>query len=111
MRCTQIVGLSAKARQFLANNQASDLTKCGCPTCQEPHVTVPRQRVYDTETGTRAGMFDDGPALLEYGLKDGRVAREVVQETVWSSGPCIFLCLEIEGVRAFEWSKEKLRSA
>ena len=51
------------------------------------------------------GMHDDGPMLDKYKLKSGKWVREVVQAVPWSSGPCIFLCLEDEdGKRLFEWT-------
>jgi hypothetical protein len=57
------------------------------------------------------GMFGDGPMLKEYKLKDGKVAKEIVQASPWSGGPCIFLCLEVGGKRMFEWSDDDIAHA
>lgn len=95
MRCTQFMGLSDEAVQFIEDNvQISDLVTC--PTCL--HVTggEPVKRVYDTKTGRAAGMFEDGPNLHEYTLKTGEVVREIIQCVPWSSGPMIYLCLRDE---------------
>ena len=56
-------------------------------------------------------MFDDGPSLDEFVLKDGRKIREVLQAAPWSSGPCIFLCLEYADTeeRMFEWTEQEIR--
>ena len=103
MRCTQLVGLSPEADKFLEENVRLTEREC-CPTCQ--HITggVMDSRVYDTETGKRAGMFDDGPDLYEYTLKDGTIVQEIVQAAPWSSGPCIHLCLRDEqGKWLYKW--------
>ena len=39
------------------------------------------------------GMFDEKFSLSRYAFPDGEIIEEYVQETVWSSGPCIFLAL------------------
>lgn len=53
------------------------------------------------------GMFDD-LALHEYELKDGRTAREVVQEEIWSSGPMIWLALELSDGSRIEWDPKDI---
>jgi hypothetical protein len=54
-------------------------------------------------------MFDDGPSLYEYTLKDGSKVKEVVQACPWSSGPMIYLCLEDEhGNKMFPWPEEEM---
>lgn len=113
MRCTQTMGLSEEAHEFLRENQLVEVINKDCPHCGGvlERVNKPSQRVYDNETGKIAGMFDDGPELNEYDLQDGRKAREVVQAVPWSSGPCIFLCLEIDGRKEFLWSDEDIRKA
>ncbi len=103
MRCTQIMGLKQEANEFIEQfcKKIPDLT---CPYCSTTITEKKACRIYDTRNEN--GMFEDGPSLIEYDLIDGRVIREVIQETVWSSGPCIFLCLECNGERYFEWSQE-----
>jgi hypothetical protein len=54
-------------------------------------------------------MFDDGPELVEYTLKDGSKVREIVQAVPWSAGPCIFLALQNEqGETLFPWPQSAL---
>lgn len=106
MRCTQIIGISPEAWEFLKENVA--MIPCApCPHCGEP--TSEKMDCYSYEDASYLGMFDDGPLLEEYTLKDGSKVREVEQATPWSSGPCIFLCLENEkGERMFEWPQEEI---
>ena len=87
MRCTQLIGLTVEAEEFLRKNGGEG-------------------KIY--EDATNEGMFEDGPMLHEYNLVGGKVAREVIQAVPWSSGPCIFMCLEIDGKRMFEWSQEEI---
>lgn len=111
MRCTQIIGLTVQADEFL-EKEVKRTPKIPCPTCK--HVTGGDwyQVVYDETTGVQAGMFDDGPLLHEYTLKNGETVREVIQASPWSSGPCIFLCLEDkDGKRMFEWSEKEINNA
>lgn len=107
MRCTQLAGLSEKATAFLAQNALRD----------EPCVTCGRgggmmRRPY--KDASDAGMFGDGPTLMEYDCKDGIVAREEVQCAPWTSGPCIFLRLEcfLDDVltEKFEWTDEQIEN-
>jgi len=108
MRCTQYIGLSHNADSYLEERGARVPVKV-CPTCGHTTGGGLVQEVYDKETGRRAGMFDDGPDLSEYTLKDGKKVREVVQCAPWSSGPMIFLCLEDEdGKKIFKWSEEEI---
>jgi hypothetical protein len=53
------------------------------------------------------GMFDDLP-LHEYELKDGRTAKEVVQHEVWSSGPMIWLALELSDGTSILWDEKDI---
>lgn len=110
MRCTQIIGLKIEAVSFINDNiELTSKEVDPCPHCGKltKTVDVRSERVYDDARS--AGMFDDGPPLYEYILKDGRVMREVVQEVQWSSGPCIFLCLEDQdGNKMFEWDKQSI---
>ena len=101
MRCTQPMGLPEEAKTFLANN-AVRLNIC-------PHCS--RDDGFDQKAYAHVGMFDDLP-LYEYRLKDGRVASEVVQREIWSSGPMIWLSLKIAGTdETFEWSEEAFEGA
>lgn len=108
MRCTQIFGLSSEARKFIEENVKE--RDCNfCKHCGKPNGTEHDSKIY--ESAAHVGMFDDGPDLYEYQLKDGRVAREKVQDAPWSSGPCIFLCLEVDGERICEWPQEEIDHA
>lgn len=97
------MGLHDSAHQFLEDH-AQRRPKETCPTCRQ---TIPGKdgsmvsRMYDDETGREAGMFDDGPDLFEYTLKNGHKVQEVVQTVVFSSGPMIFLALRDEEGKIF----------
>lgn len=109
MRCTQIIGLNGEATAYLAKS-CKMVPVRHCPHCGEVIDVDREMRVY--EEARDAGMFDDGPDLHEYTLTSGQKVREVIQETPWSSGPCIFLCLEDEnGTRLFEWPQEDIDNA
>ena len=107
MRCTQTIGLTYAARTFLNKNVQKEV-EVVCPCCGHKRGGCSIERVYDTKTGREKGMFDDGPDLMEYTLKDGSKVREIVQISPWSSGPMIFLCLEDEsGKHLFKWKEDK----
>jgi len=109
MRCTQIIGLIDEAREFLDNNVAR-IPDVVCPKCGEV-ISTKKHIVKQTDV-TACGMFDDGPILNTYQLQDGSRIREIVQAIPWSSGPCIFLCLEkTDGTRMFEWPQEEIDEA
>jgi len=79
-RQTQIIGLTLEARKFL---------KAG--------AFVKSRKPY--EDAAELGMYDDGPKLYAY-TKNHKTTVEKVKEVVqcvqWSSGPCIFICLETD---------------
>ena len=108
IRETQIFGLTEEAHKFLEENCKRTERK-ECPTC---HNVTGGQRIEEQYADeSDLGMFDDGPKLDRYQLKDGRTAKEVVQASPWSSGPCIFLCLEIDGKSHFEWAQKEIDEA
>lgn len=109
MRCTQLQGFTPEANKFLDENckMVPDKT---CPHCGGVLSTIAESKIYADATGQ--GMFDDGPMLSQYTLKDGKIVKTIVQATVWSSGPCIFLCLEDEdGKMLFPWPQEEIDHA
>lgn len=109
MRCTQIIGLRKEAEEFL-EKWCSKITDKWCPSCGTAVHQVRSAKIY-YDAGEE-GMFEDGPQLMEYDLINGTKVREIVQASPWSSGPCIFLCLETEDkVRLFEWSQEDINNA
>lgn len=107
-RFTQIIGLTEEAENFIDQN-VRRYEKDKCHHCGRSEIGIYKQD-YDAVTAVREGMFDDGPILYEYQMKDGSVYREVLQTCIWSSGPCIFLCLERakDGKRCFEWAQEEI---
>ena len=111
MRATQIIGLSDKAAEFLKENLQVTKTSLVFAGKRRNVETPTEKKIYDGETGVRMGMFDDGPALYKYLLKDGRWIFEYVQASPWSSGPCIFLALRDESGNPIQeslWSEEEI---
>lgn len=86
MRCDQLMGLPQIAIDFLAENEIP-LEICKC--CHRPLPLKTRL------VGYFEGMFDTKYPLNQHQLKDGRVANEYLQTSPWSSGPCLFLGLQI----------------
>lgn len=105
IRETQLFGLTEDAKQFLREN-CNKVTTSTCPQCGYILSEGFDSKIYDDKQSL--GMFEDGPLLKEYILKDSTTAKEIVQASPWSSGPCIFLCLELDGEKKFEWSQEDI---
>ena len=103
MRCYQEIGLNKSAEKFLREN-VNQIPNLCCPDCGKV-ITVKDDII---KTRFVEMFYQDGANLKTYRLKDGRLAKEVIQTTMWSSGPMAFFCLEIGRKRYFEWSKEDL---
>lgn len=85
MRCTQYIGLTQAAREFVSRFT----------------------RVDDPSHYTR-GMFDEKVPLSTWHGPNGMVIKEFVQVTMWSSGMMIYTALELQrpsmNVKArFKW--------
>jgi hypothetical protein len=100
MRCTQMVGLPKEAYDFLKDN--AKLNEY-CEYCHRSSGYVRK------EIGV-TGMFSE-EKLFEYQLKDGKVAKECVQSSRWSSGPMIWLELRVSDGRVFSWAQKDIREA
>lgn len=108
MRCTQFYGLTDEAEKFLEEFCIKEAAS-HCPHCNGPIGNKLKSEVYRDEK--EVGMFDDGPSLRQYFLKDGRIFREIIQHTVWSSGPCVYLCLQDEnGSDLFKWPQNDMET-
>ena len=92
MRCSQFMGLTKEAVQFLKENE------------------VLYSEIYANANNEEMDAFPD-PPLRRYLLKDWKVVKEVIQAAPWSSGPCFFLCLEDDKGKMFEWSEEAIDNA
>jgi hypothetical protein len=105
MRMYQEVGLHPEALEFLKTN-VKQLPNLVCPKCGEVISYKMDCEVYD-----KHDMFHgDGPSLRKYNLQDGRVVKEIIQASPWSSGPVTFFCLEFEdGSKMFEWTEDEMR--
>jgi len=100
------MGLSQGALAFL-EEYAMRIPKKQCPTCG--HVTGGEMAKSIYASAVDKGMYDDGPDLHQYQMKDGGILQEIVQAVIWSSGPMIFLCLQDkDGNKHFLWSTEEL---
>jgi len=109
-RSTQIIGLTQEAENFIAENCARKEIKV-CSECGTQTGGDYIYNIYDNKTGKKLGLFNDGPDLYEYTLKNGDKVRTIVQWCLWSSGPSIFLCLKNEkGEMLFEWTESEIDS-
>jgi hypothetical protein len=79
MRTTQYIGLNALALEFVATLEKLDIK----------HFTT--------------GMFEEEVPLGVWKDTDGTIYKEVVQIEPWSSGPMIFTCVEVYGVKPKMW--------
>ncbi len=107
MRMTQIHGLQPKAVMFL-NENVKMIPNLTCPKCEEIVSYKENKKIYDNANS--AGLFNDGPDLWEYVLKDSSIVREKLNKyTPWSSGPNLFIDLVDEkGNILYEWSEEEI---
>lgn len=104
-RSTSIMGLPPAAVQFVKTHGADREEVCHLCGCGK----IKTASIWPHKDASDLGMFDDGPILLAYELKDGSVVVEEEQLTVWSSGPNIFLKLcTSEGEELFTWSEEEM---
>ncbi len=105
MRMTQIHGLTKETEKFLRDNveMIPDLI---CANCKEIVSSKQNKKIY--ASAKDAGLFNDGPDLWEYNLKDNRIVREKLNKyQPWSSGPNLFIDLVDEkGNILYEWSEE-----
>jgi hypothetical protein len=104
MRCEQIIGLKREAVKHLCEH-TNRVPHEFCPHCKEVVRYKKDTIFYDKYELSFGGSYD----LIEYRLVSGETMREVVQEVKWSSGPCVFLCLEQDGRRMFEWTEEEIK--
>ena len=111
IRCTQIIGLKTGAEVWLDSHCEKITTIDTCPRCKhELSKLEHNQKIVYDDSGS-SGMFEDGPVLCKYSLRDGSEIKEIEQCSPWSSGPCIFLCLEKEdGTRLFEWTEKEIEN-
>lgn len=107
MRETQIIGLNRDALAFIKKECVDE--EVICPHCKQGKIKQKAQIKY--ASAAHCGMFNDGPELYEYTTKDGKRVKEIVQATPWSSGPCIFLCLEIDGTKIYQWNEKEIDNA
>ena len=106
MRMTQIFGLPPKARQFIIKNAKVE-PELVCPKCKTIVTNKISRSIW--KDASDYGMFDDGPKLRQYILKDKKKVREEIQACPWSSGPCIFLMLVDENKKTlFKWNKKEI---
>lgn len=118
MRHTQYFGLTQKAKQLI-----TDLTVVQDHIIRkfpDGHIeefdqmnSLDMTRSEDYKDASYVGMFDDGPTLRKYTLRDGTIYFEFVQASPWSSGPCIFLALKDKDGNVVEeslWDNEYINN-
>lgn len=116
-RSDQFIGLNERANKWLEENgihlkvritrevRAVDSNEF---VHQETHEFEELQsEQYDTISGAWEEIAGN---LLYYPLKDGRQAREYVQDVPWSSGPMYFLALKVdeEPVPESLWTEKEM---
>jgi hypothetical protein len=101
-RSHQFIGLTGEAMVWLNENVVMVPNQI-CPHCKETINFKMDSLVYETDE-----VFYDSLDFHMYNLKDGRIAKEVLQAQPWSSGPVSFLCLEIDGKRLFKWTQKEM---
>lgn len=107
IRMYQEVGLKLVAKDFLDKNVNMIVDKITtCPHCHKEVSTTMKREVISILS--KDYFYENGPTLRIYRLRNGGVAKEVVQALPWSSGPVAFMCLEVDGVRMFEWTDKEI---
>ena len=90
----QFMGLTNVADEFLREYSLR------CTHCSQTLPTV----VIDNYTG----MFGDSYALIRYTLKDGRLAYEFLQRTMWFGGQVYFIGLRVSDGKRFLWTNDEM---
>jgi hypothetical protein len=102
-RSATIVGLSKRALTFLRNEgKTKSVNSCEhCGHCSGKELV---SQTYETIEV----FVNEDYQLQKWRLKDGRIAKEVVQCIPWDSGPILYTCLEIDGVRKFLHNEDEV---
>ncbi len=110
MRMTQTYGLTKEAEKFLKEN-VEMIPNLICANCKEVVSYKENKKIYGD--AKNAGMFNDGPNLWEYMLKDGTIVREKLNKhTPWSSGPNLFTDLvDQDGNLLYEWTEKEINES
>lgn len=111
IRMDQFMGITGEARKFLEENAVRSVVNI-CNHCHRADMEIIGKKYSATH-----GMYDNEYDLNTYDLLNGDTAIEVLQCSPWSSGPVIFLMLEVYGKRngevntpkqVFKWSEEDI---
>jgi len=107
MRSTQYIGLNNMAREWLQEYTRLVKTEIVCPHCGG---TIPNGvRQAKSPSGNNImGMCGEQIPLMKYTIQDGNEVYEVEDTVIWSSGPMIFTCLEMDGIKFFCWTESEL---
>lgn len=116
IRHTQVIGLNERGRAIVAGEEVLLYRLEGRRIFPDGDVEEFAEEVRGSDVavdhcGSFEGMFGEPYPLYRHTLPDGREFTEDVQETVWSSGPCIFLALrdeEGDWIERSLWSPEEL---
>ena len=123
MRCTQFIGLNERARKLIDLGEELAYTIIGKRvfpngSSESYRKDVKAPIVISEIYNTTSGMFGEELPLYSHLLprdkKDPSRPNfellEVVQESPWSSGPCIFLALQKGGkwVEESKWTDEEI---
>ena len=107
LRMYQEIGLKPEAKEFLEKNVNQIVGRRDiCPHChKEIQVFMTKEIISEEAIDS---FYGEGPILHKYRSRSGGVIKEILQAEPWSSGPCAFLCLEVDGRRMFEWTEEEM---
>ena len=121
IRMDQFMGLNEWARKLVEGEEVFVYTERVTRVYPDgrkealPDRPVKERSIRKEESGEHyRGMFDNEYPLFKYAFPDGRVLREKVQSSPWSSGPVFFLALqdgEKEWVQQSLWTIEEIENA
>jgi hypothetical protein len=119
MRCDQFIGLNTWASDFV-NSLREVCTEFTTRIYQDGRIEETPKRtiticLIKSEPSSEyvSGMFDNKYQLYKHIFPDGRIYYEFHQETIWSSGPCIFTALKDSNgniVKKSLWSNKDIES-
>jgi len=115
-RCDQYIGLNSWARRLIHQPKLSyrDFTTRVYDNGEVETLEVKcgyKQLSISEPSGETFGGFEGDYELKKHTMPDGRVYKEFLQASPWSSGPMFFIALKLDGeiVKESLWTDEEMR--